>query len=1077
MATGVRVTAAFDALERDDWRARDLLDLLLRRRSLTSGRKRDVTNGVADRPRGTVTFLFTDVEGSTRLLKQLRDQYGSVLEAHQRLLREAFAAHGGEEVDTQGDAFFYVFSRARDAASAAADGQRALAAHDWPEGAELRVRMGLHTGEPNVSEAGRYHGMGVHRTARIMATGHGGQILASQATASVLHDDELDGITLRDLGEHKLKDLERPERIYELRVDGLRGDFPSLKTEAAEPIPLYRRPLVIGGFAGVLAAAIAIPVFAFGGGSSGPALAQLDANSVGIVDPASGDIQSEVADVPAPTRATAGANAIWVTSTQGNTVSRIEMDSHQVSDTIPVGNGPTGIAFGAGKIWVANSLDGTVSRIDPDANGVGAPIRVGNSPTAVAFGEDAVWVTNVDDRSLSRIDPVTLLVRTMDVGAAGRGVAVGAGAVWVSDSAENRLVRIDPRTGDVTQAIGVGSGPSGVAVGSGAVWVANTLDGTLSKIDPQSNSVRAAIPVGSSPGAVAANADGVWVANEAGGTVVRVDPRSDEVVRTVRTGARPTGLVLAGSLWVAAQASQASHRGGTLVVEAFGPGQKHIDTATNYDPTGWNILTMTNDGLVGFRHAGGSDGTQLVPDLATSLPAPTDGGRTYTFQLRKGIRFSTGAALKASDVRSTIERVFKAHGPRADYYAGIVGGSSCAQRPKTCDLSRGIVVDDVAGTVAFHLSKPDAEFLYKLAIPFAYVLPAGTPVRASLLPATGPYRFVGQSDKHVSLARNSRFRVWSEIAKPNGYPNEIDVRLNKPFESAAADVDRGRSDFLSVPPGQPVTAFANQHPAQVHATPSLATFYIFLNTTTPPFDNLDARRAVAYAVDRRALVQLFGGEEGAQPTCQVLPPNLAGYRPYCPFTLSPTEGGAWTAPDLAKARALVRASGTSGAKVAYWFFAPPPLAAALQRVFSDLFTSLGYRPSIRYFADPGKFYPALAKSRSEPQAGLAGWIADYPAPSTFFGTVSCSYLGDAGTNSGHYCSKPLDRDMLRALALQSRDPAAASRLWTQIDRDATDSAAIVPTHTPRTVDLVSKRVGNYQHSPVFGALFDQLWVK
>ena len=122
----------------------------------------------------------------------------------------------------------------------------------------------MHTGEPVLSEEGRYHGMGVHRTARIMAAGHGGQILASQSTASVLSDDELDGIALRDLGEHKLKDLAQPERIYELRVDGLRDDFPPLNTERAATTPLYRRPLVVGAFAGVLAAAVAIPVFAFG---------------------------------------------------------------------------------------------------------------------------------------------------------------------------------------------------------------------------------------------------------------------------------------------------------------------------------------------------------------------------------------------------------------------------------------------------------------------------------------------------------------------------------------------------------------------------------------------------------------------------------------------------------------------------------------------------------------------------------------------------------------------------------------------------------------------------------------------
>ena len=142
--------------------------------------------------------------------------------------------HGGEEVDTQGDAFFYVFSRARDAAAAAADGQRALAGTRLARGAELRVRMGLHTGEPVLSEEGRYHGMGVHRTARIMAAGHGGQILASQATASVLDDDELRRHHLRDLGEHSLKDLDRPERIYQLEVDGLADEFPPLDRRRAD---------------------------------------------------------------------------------------------------------------------------------------------------------------------------------------------------------------------------------------------------------------------------------------------------------------------------------------------------------------------------------------------------------------------------------------------------------------------------------------------------------------------------------------------------------------------------------------------------------------------------------------------------------------------------------------------------------------------------------------------------------------------------------------------------------------------------------------------------------------------------
>ena len=376
-----------------------------------------------------------------------------------------------------------------------------------------------------------------------------------------------------------------------------------------------------------------------------------------------------------------------------------------------------------GDVWVANSLDGTVSRIDTDSNElVGEPIRVGNGPTAVAFGEGSVWVTNVDDQTVSRIDPVTgRVTATLPVDAAGRGIAVGRGSVWISDSVANRVVRLDPKTEDVTQTIGVGSGPSAVAVGAGAVWVANTLDGTVSRIDPGTNQVRATVPVGASPVAIAASKDAVWVASEAAQTVTRLDPGSGNVAKVIRTGASPTGLALDSSLWVAAQAARGAHRGGTLRVEV-GFLEKERDPAVAYDSGMWNILNLTNDGLVGFKNVGGGEGAQVVPNLATSMPTPTDGGKTYAFRLRPEIRYSNGARMKASDVRASFERLFRAGIP-VDYFTQIVGGSACLERPKACDLSHGIVTDDEAGTVTFHLTAPDGEFLYKLATPFGSVLP------------------------------------------------------------------------------------------------------------------------------------------------------------------------------------------------------------------------------------------------------------------------------------------------------------------------------------------------------------------
>ena len=186
---------------------------------------------MAQLPGGTVTFVFTDIEGSTRLLQELGDEtYGRVSGDHRRLVRETFGARGGTEIDTQGDAFFFSFPRARDAVAAAVDAQRALRDHEWPEGRELSVRMGIHTGEPHVGEEG-YLGLDVVRAARISAAGHGGQILISETTRVLLGNQLPDGVAVHDLGQQHLKDVQH-EHIYELTIDGRAASPQPLKTEA-----------------------------------------------------------------------------------------------------------------------------------------------------------------------------------------------------------------------------------------------------------------------------------------------------------------------------------------------------------------------------------------------------------------------------------------------------------------------------------------------------------------------------------------------------------------------------------------------------------------------------------------------------------------------------------------------------------------------------------------------------------------------------------------------------------------------------------------------------------------------------
>jgi class 3 adenylate cyclase len=184
-------------------------------------------------PGGTVTFVFTDIESSTKLLQELGDEaYATVSTDHRKLVRETFAGRGGTEIDTQGDAFFFSFPRARDAVAAAVDAQRAIRDHEWPDGREVRVRMGVHTGEPHLGEEG-YLGLDVVRAARISAAGHGGQILISETTRALLGNQLPEGVAVHDLGQQDLKDVQH-EHIYELTIDGRPTSTKPLKTQPSE---------------------------------------------------------------------------------------------------------------------------------------------------------------------------------------------------------------------------------------------------------------------------------------------------------------------------------------------------------------------------------------------------------------------------------------------------------------------------------------------------------------------------------------------------------------------------------------------------------------------------------------------------------------------------------------------------------------------------------------------------------------------------------------------------------------------------------------------------------------------------
>jgi YVTN family beta-propeller protein len=1033
-------------------------------------------------PKGTVTMLFTDIEGSTTLLKQLGPVYGDLLDEHRRILRASFDEFRGREMDTQGDAFFAVFDRARNAVGAAVAAQRALATGSWPAGVQCRVRMGLHTGEPEVGDEG-YHGMAVHRGARICAAGHGGQILISDSTRQLVEDDLPPGVTLRDLGSQRLKDIDRPEHLYQVAVDGLASEFPPLRT-AASAVKRGGRRIAIGATAAIalVIAAVVIVLAEYGGPSSSSAAGPIVANSVGVFRAADGKLTSQIGDVSSPTSIAAGFDSLWVVNLDEDSVSRINPVEGLVIQKIAVGSGPAGIAVGGGYIWVTNGFDGTVSKIDPKTDTVVDTIeRVGNGPAGIAVGGGTLWVANSTDETVARISLTTdVVLGRIAVDGGADGVALGFGSLWVTGQASGTVTRIDERTHAVLATVHAGGGADAVTAGDGAVWTSNSLDGTVAEIDPATDNIRATIPVGEGPNGIEIDASNIWVSNGISGTLSRIDPTRSTVVQTVQTGNAPSGLALqAGQMFASFQAAGAGHAGGTLTVLNDVGSFDSVDPAVAYAPSSWQVLALTNDGLTGFQRVGGPGGGRLVPDLATAVPSPTGGNRTYSFQLRPGIRYSTGRLVRPSDFLTTFERSLRnAESPAATYLAGLVGARACLKAPQHCDLSKGVVADDRANIVTFHLVAPDPDFLRELALPYAYPLPPSTPAVAhGPVAATGPYEIASYGKGVLRLVRNRYFREWSAAAQPNGYPNTIVERLNGTADGDVAAVEKGKADVaLDAGDASPTTlrALATQHASRTEVSPKATTVFFFLDTRAKPFDDVRVRRALNYAVDRSKLLTLWGGPNLGRITCQILPPNFDAYKPYCPYTASPLVAGTWSAPDLAKARALVAASGTKGQPVSVWV---PKVLGGEGASITSVLTSLGYK--VRLHVVPDLDPEMAAAAAGQVQVGGSEWNADFGAPSGFFvSALACgSYVpGAISGNPGGFCDPAIDREMTRARALQITAPEAANRLWGKIDREIVDQAAWVPFVNPRALEFLSDRVGDYQFNPQWGTLLDLLWV-
>jgi YVTN family beta-propeller protein len=829
-----------------------------------------------------------------------------------------------------------------------------------------------------------------------------------------------------------------------------------------------------------VAAAAAIAIAAAGAaallGDSGGTreVATIQGDAVAAIDNEDGSLTEQVALDGTPDAIAAGAGAVWVTDRDRNVVSRVDTDTRTIRQTIPVGNAPSAIAVESHGVWVANSQDGTVSVISPRTNQVAQRIEVGRQVDGLCAARGAVWVASPLEYAVVRLDPDTgrrAAKVTLDSQPA--KLACGDGVVWASSPSTGTVTEISAATG-TAKPVQLSRGVSALAVGDGAVWIANPLEGTVSRVDRERGVVTATVPVGRNDGpvSVAVTPRAVWVANEFAGTLARIDPERDEVAEKLDVGNRPLALTVAdGTVWLGASDAGVRRRGGTVSMEwSDGAARSEMDFGTWYGVMG----DLTNDGLTGYIRQGGTP--TLAANLAETVPVPSDGGRTYTFRLRRGIRYSTGEPVRPSDIRFVLERGMRNGDFAGQLFSAIRGARSCS--PSACDLSRGIVADDAAGTVVFHLTEPDGDLLYKLAMPFAVLLPPSVGMEAPTnqpLPATGPYRIVRfEEGRGLRLERNPEFKSWSPAVRPDGYPDAVDVRYGVPVRGAAERVSSGKVDIFPNAVERLTTQLARirrSTPEIVRSTPVPVTTWFSLNTRVAPFDNLDARRAVAFAFDRRAVARALGGGDLARPTCQLLPPGFPGFHPYCPFTASGTATGR---PDLATARRLVERSGTRGARVVVQSF--DILNPSVPEVMVRTLRRLGYRASLSVLPGADHF-ESLSDPSKRVQVGVSPWLADFPSPTTFFDLFACK-----STNASQFCDRKTDRLVAEAKQIQVTDPGRAQALWSSAERRLVDQAPLVAAYNFSNADLVGERVGNYQFnwvwgSPLGGRLLDQFWVR
>jgi peptide/nickel transport system substrate-binding protein len=335
-----------------------------------------------------------------------------------------------------------------------------------------------------------------------------------------------------------------------------------------------------------------------------------------------------------------------------------------------------------------------------------------------------------------------------------------------------------------------------------------------------------------------------------------------------------------------------------------------------------------------------------------------------------------------------------------------------------------------------------------------------------------------EPNRALKMVRNPHFNEWSRDAQPQGYPDEIEETFGLTVESEVTAVENGQADWVfDPPPADRLNEIGTKYAKQAHVNSLTAFWYLAMNTNLPPFNNVQARQAVNWAVDRNAVVRLYGGQNLAQPVCTVLPPGFPGHVDTCEYTKG--GGSTWKEPDLDKARQLVQQSGTAGTEVGL-VVSDDEVNKAIGEYVQSVLNSIGYKATLKRISGNIQF-TYIQNTKNKVQISLSSWYQDYPAASDFLNVLlSCASFhpgSDSSINIAGFCDKGVDAQMQDALKTERTSMDQANTKWGQVDQSVMKLAPMAPLITPKLIDFTSARVGNYQFSKQFYMLVAQLWVK